>query len=112
MPRTLDIDTTITKAVAEAVKKIVPALQRHIASLAAEQLETALAVKAPPARRGAARRTARARAEITKWAADKSARRVPKFVIEATGLDTKKKIVARYGENAAFEKGKPLPKAA
>jgi len=27
------------------------------------------------------------------------------------GLDTKKKIVARYGENAAFEKGKPPPKA-
>jgi hypothetical protein len=30
-------------------------------------------------------------------------------VIEATRLDTKKKIVARFGENAAFEKGKPLP---
>jgi hypothetical protein len=27
------------------------------------------------------------------------------------GIDTKKKIVARYGENAAFEKGKPPPKA-
>jgi hypothetical protein len=26
------------------------------------------------------------------------------------GLDTKKKIVARFGENAAFEIGKPLPK--
>jgi hypothetical protein len=39
------------------------------------------------------------------------ARRVPKFVIEATGLDTKKKIVAKFGENAAFVKGKPLPKA-
>ena len=25
------------------------------------------------------------------------------------GLDTKKKIVAKYGENAAFEKGKPVP---
>ena len=24
-------------------------------------------------------------------------------------LDTKKKIVAKFGENAAFEKGKPLP---
>ncbi len=42
--------------------------------------------------------------------ADRNARRVPKFVIEATGgLDTKKKIVARYGEDAAFEKGKPVP---
>ena len=49
---------------------------------------------------------------IKKWTADRRARRVPTFVIEATGLDTKKKIVAKYGENATFEKGKPLPKAA
>jgi hypothetical protein len=42
--------------------------------------------------------------------ADSNARRVPRFVIEATGLDTKKKIVARFGPDAAFEKGKPLPK--
>ena len=27
------------------------------------------------------------------------------------GLDTKKKIVARYGDGAAFERGKPLPQA-
>jgi hypothetical protein len=47
---------------------------------------------------------------MTKLATDTRARRVPKFVIEATGLDTKKKIVAKFGENAAFEKGKPLPK--
>ncbi len=38
---------------------------------------------------------------------------MPTFVIELTGgLDTKKKIVAKYGENVVFEKGKPLPKAA
>jgi hypothetical protein len=48
---------------------------------------------------------------MTRWVADNRARRVPKFVIEATGLDTKKKIVARYGEDAAFEKGKPPPAA-
>jgi hypothetical protein len=41
--------------------------------------------------------------------ADNRARRVPILVIEATGLDTKKKIVAKYGENALFERGKPLP---
>jgi hypothetical protein len=34
---------------------------------------------------------------------------VPTFVIEATGLDTKKKIVAKFGEDAVFEKGKPVP---
>ena len=50
------------------------------------------------------------RTEITRWVADSRARRVPTFVIEATGLDTKKKIVARFGANVAFEKGKPLPK--
>ena len=45
--------------------------------------------------------------------ADKRARRVPTFVIEMTGgMDTKKRIVAKFGENATFEKGKPLPKAA
>jgi hypothetical protein len=43
--------------------------------------------------------------------ADARARRVPNFVIEATGLDTKKKIVAKYGPGASFEKGKPPPKA-
>jgi hypothetical protein len=50
------------------------------------------------------------RGDITRWIADARARRVPNFVIEATGLDTKKKIVAKFGPNAAFEKGKPLPK--
>ncbi len=114
MPRTL-IDTIITKAVAEAVLKIAPALQRHVASLAAEQLETALAVKATQARRSAARQTrapVRVRAEITKWVADRRARRVPTFVIEMTGgLDTKKRIVAKFGAGATFEKGKPAPKA-
>jgi hypothetical protein len=49
------------------------------------------------------------RGEMTRWVADKRARRVPTFVIEATGLDTKKAVVAKFGVNAAFAKGKPLP---
>ena len=53
----------------------------------------------------------RPRVESTRWVADARARRVPKFVIESTGLDTKKKIVAKFGANVAFERGKPLPKA-
>ncbi len=57
------------------------------------------------------RRSAR-REDITKWVPDVRARRVPKFVIEATGIDTKKKIVAKSGTNAVFQKGKPLPRAA
>jgi hypothetical protein len=50
------------------------------------------------------------KAEITKWVPDSRARRVPKFVIEMTGLDTKKKILEKFGE-VTFELGKPLPKS-
>ncbi len=46
---------------------------------------------------------------MTEWTADRRARRVPTFVIEATGLDTKKRIVAKFGEGVTFWKGKPLP---
>ena len=52
-----------------------------------------------------------ARVEIEKWVADRRARRVPNFVIEQTGLKTKKAIVAKFGDDAVFEKNKPLPKA-
>jgi hypothetical protein len=105
------IDAIIGEAIAEAMKKIGPALQRHIAALAAEQLDRALALGAVAPPRPSARRS-RPRTEITKWVADRNARRVPLFVIQATGLDTKKAIVAKFGENAAFEKGKGLPKPA
>ena len=52
-----------------------------------------------------------ARAEINRWVADRRARRVPTFVIEQTGLKTKKEIVKKFGDGATFEKGKPVPKA-
>jgi hypothetical protein len=35
---------------------------------------------------------------------------VPNFVIEMTGLKTKKQIVAKYGDGVVFEKGKPAPR--
>lgn len=50
-------------------------------------------------------------AELTRWVADRSARRVPAFVIEKTGLNTKLLIVARYGPDAVFEKDAPPPAA-
>src|SRR5512147_2742856 len=53
----------------------------------------------------------RARVELMRWVADSRARRVPTFVIRMTGLDTKKRVVARYGADAVFEKGKPAPRA-
>jgi hypothetical protein len=111
MPRFDSIDSIVDNAVSSALQRIVPRIQQHIAALAAEELDRRLARRASGKRGqiGGARR--RIRRDITKWVADHNARRVPKFVIQATGLDTKKKIVAKFGENAAFEKGKPLPKA-
>ena len=111
MPRpTGSIEELVAAAVSKAIAAIVPAIQRRVAELAAQELERSLALSGerPGPRVGG--RPRRRGADLARWVADKRARRVPTFVIEATGLDTKKKIVAKFGENAAFEKGKPLPK--
>ena len=63
----------------------------------------AVAAARPAPRRGRAARSSR-------WAADRRARRVPNFVIDLTGLKTKKQIVAKYGDGVVFEKGKPAPR--
>jgi hypothetical protein len=113
VPRPQSIDDIIGSAVSKAMLTIVPAIQRQVAAMAAAELEKGLAVRngGQPRRRAPSRRPRPRGEEMTRWVADKRARRVPNFVIEMTdGLDTKKKIVARYGENAAFEKGKPAPK--
>jgi hypothetical protein len=106
-----NVEEILKSAVADAMRKVAPLIQRQIAAFAAEELERNLALDGAPARRSPRRSRPRGE-EMTKWVADRNARRVPKFVIDATGLDTKKKIVAKFGENAAFEKGKPLPKPA
>jgi hypothetical protein len=122
MPRTSaqpSIDEIVRDAMEGVVKRASAAIAKAIAELAAARLDEELQSGVSRARgrgpraRGRARGPARrARTEITKWVADNRARRVPNFVIEMTGgLDTKKKIVAKFGENAAFEKGKPLPKS-
>ena len=117
MPRpTQSIDDSIRSIVAQAMQQVAPAIQRHVAALAAEQLEKCLALK-PRGREKALAPTrsvrARSRQELTTWVVDRRARRVPTFVIEMTGgLDTKKRIVAKFGEGAVFEKGKPAPKSA
>ncbi len=108
------IESIILNAVRPVVNRLSVAIAASIARAVAEQVDVQLR---PTVRdeRGSRRRTKRRRSqrtEIRKWTADRRARRVPTFVIEATGLDTKKKIVAKYGENATFEKGRPLPKAA
>jgi hypothetical protein len=109
-PAQTSIADIISSTIADAVRSITPTIQRRIAALAAEERGKGLA-RDGRSRRRVARARPRAK-EMTKWVADRRARRVPTFVIEMTGgIDTKKKIVARYGDNAAFEKGKPPPKA-
>jgi hypothetical protein len=114
MPRTASfasLDSIVREAVAPVVRSATQAIGRAIAEIVAEELERALIGAIPHSSERTARvRQARpARSEITKWVADRRARRVPTFVIEMTGLDTKQRIVAKFGESAAFEKGKPLP---
>ena len=109
----MSIHDIITDAVSQAMQTILPNVQRQIAQMAAKEKDKKRAVRR--GRKGARRLRRRARArsvDLTKWVADRRARRVPIFVIEMTGgIDTKKKIVAKYGTNATFEVGKPAPKA-
>jgi hypothetical protein len=107
VPRPQSIDDIIGSAVSKAMLSIVPAIQKQVAAMAAAELEKGLAVRngGQPRRRVPVRRSRPRGEEMTRWVADKRARRVPNFVIEMTdGLDTKKKIVARYGENGPSRK--------
>jgi hypothetical protein len=110
-PRESTIDAIIRDTAERVVARVSAAVAKQVSALVQEGLERELAGKG----RGVARRAragrARRRVEINRWVADTRARRVPNFVIEQTGLDTKKKIVAKFGENATFERGKPAPKA-
>ena len=89
----------VTRLVADAIVAEVQTAMRTPASVAAG---AARARGTRPARRVQASLVAR-------WVPDRRARRVPKFVIETTGLATKREIVERYGEHAIFEKGQPAP---
>jgi hypothetical protein len=104
------IDDLVRDALDGVVKRASVAIARTLAQLTAERLEAELSSEVARARgRGSRRRTPRG--EMSRWAADRRARRVPNFVIAMTGLKTKRQIVARYGEGVVFEKGKPAPKA-
>ncbi len=111
--RSTSIDSLVREAMQDVVRRASADIARAIAELAAAELTRRLeAGVARPARGGGRGGGAgrRSRSELTRWVADRRARRVPTFVIELTGLETKKQIVARYGADAAFEKGKPAPK--
>lgn len=103
------IDAIIAKAVTSSIARIVPQIHKQIAALAAEQLDRELKLRKGRGGRSGPRRARLRPEELSKWVADRRARRVPRFVIEATSLKTKKQIVAKFGPNASFEKGKPLP---
>lgn len=113
-PTPVSIDALVQDAVEEVVEHASAAIARLIADRAAARIGAELeqrAGKAGRGRRAAAGGRARARGEITRWVADRRARRVPTFVIDLTGLETKRQIVAKYGDGAAFEKGKAAPRA-
>jgi hypothetical protein len=108
------IDDLVRDAMEDVVRRASQDIARAIAEMAAARLSEQLEVGLERAGRGQGRRgrgrAAGPRAEITRWAADRRARRVPNFVIELTGLKTKKQIVQKYGDGVTFEKGKPAPK--
>jgi hypothetical protein len=115
MPRpaaSQSLDALLREAMEPVVKRASVAIARALAQMTADRLEAELETSVATAVRGraGASRAARPRQQITRWAADRRARRVPNFVIELTGLRTKKQIVAKYGEGVVFEQGKPAPK--
>jgi len=114
MPRgaSTSVDDIVKGAIEGVVKRTATAIAKAIADQVAERLEVELRKAAGQGGRGRVGRprVTRPRAELTRWVADRRARRVPNFVIDQTSLKTKKAIVARFGEGATFEKGKPGPK--
>jgi hypothetical protein len=106
------LDDIVKNAIEGVVERASAAIARSIAATVAQRLEAELKKVAGQGSRGRPARAkgTRPRTEITRWAADRRARRVPTFVIELTGLKTKKSVVAKYGDGVIFEKGKPAPK--
>jgi hypothetical protein len=109
-------EDVILQAVENVVERASAGIARAISEILAARIDEELKAQVAKAigkggrpRKGGPRPAARA--ELNRWVADRRARRVPNFVIEQTGLKTKKQIVAKFGDNAAFEKGKPAPKA-
>ena len=114
-PAHTTLDAAVRAAMEPVVKRASAAIARAVAEMAAARLESELDAEIARKGRGRRRRgvngaTSRPRGEITRWAADRRARRVPNFVIDMTGLKTKKQIVAKFGDGVVFEKGKPAPK--
>jgi hypothetical protein len=101
----------VTRLVALSIAdEVEGALSRHVRRGAEPAQRAAAEGKEREAPRPVRAPRPRGRAEVVeRWVPDRRARRVPNFVIEATGLRTKKEILDRYGEHAIFEKGQPAP---
>ena len=85
------IDALVREAVDDAIQRAAEEIARAIAGMAAEELTSQLEAKVIGGGRGAsagARGRSRGAGEMTRWVADRRARRVPTFVIELTGLET------------------------
>lgn len=104
------IESLIAGSVDRVVQRLFGVIEKQIDRAVSARVSAELKASPRRGRRNGAAKP-RPRVEIKTWVADRRARRVPSFVIEATGLDTKRRIVAKFGEDAKFEKGKPLPKA-
>ena len=91
----------------EKLQSDIERLAREFAAEVTRLVARAIVDAVPRVSAGRPRRVQAALVEH--WVPDRRARRVPKFVIEATGLGTKREIVARFGEHAIFEKGQPAP---
>jgi hypothetical protein len=111
--RSANLDEIIRAAIAPVLERASAAIAKALSEVADARIGRGpgRANKLRPRPRGKPAGASRPRrnVDMTQWAADRRARRVPTFVIEATGLDTKKKIVAQFGEGATFVRGKPLP---
>lgn len=113
----LTMDSMI-KEVRDLARLVEPPIGRRITALGVQMATFALSQDSDGARAATAAglpgkpkaRRHRKRGSDTKWVANAQARRVPKWVTKATeGLDTKAKIIDRYGPGAVFEVGKALP---
>jgi hypothetical protein len=127
MAKTLNLESVIQESVADMIQRISGAIASSVSSLIQDEFNQQVRNRRPaprvvpaisppvtptPAARVAAPRgkPATGAKKVTHWVADKFARRVPNFVLESTGLPDKKSIVAKYGDGATFELGKPAPK--
>jgi len=112
----LTMDSMI-KEIRDLSRLVEPPIGRRITALGVQMATFALSQDSSGARiepaagtPGKPKGRRRRRGSQSVWVADSKARRVPTWVVKSTdGLDTKAKVIDRFGPGARFELGKPLP---